>query len=282
MKVIRAKVLGFCMGVRRAVDTVNLAISSNSSNKKIYTLGPLIHNPLLMNNLKNQGVEVLDFKDLSKVDENSVVIIRAHGTTTTVLNDLENKNCILHNATCPRVLLSQKKVQEWSNKGYFTILVGDKNHGEVTSIASYANNNFIVIESLEEAKKLELPEKVFLLSQTTFSPKEFAEISQYLKEKKSDLEIFDSICNATIERQNSLKELENQVDGILIIGGKNSANTRRLYEKAKELFSKAVLIEDENEIPEEFFAMNSVGITAGASTPDFVINKVENCLLNKN
>ena len=132
----------------------------------------------------------------------------------------------------------------------------------------------------EEAKKIEIPEKTVLIAQTTFSPVEFEKIASALKQKNPSVQIFNSICSATMERQNALKELEGKVDAILVIGGKNSANTRRLFETASLICGKTALIEDSSEIPDSFFSLKTVGLTAGASTPDFVIDEVERALLS--
>ncbi len=277
MKIIRAKVLGYCMGVRRAVEKLEKAIES-SGNKKIFTLGPLIHNPLVMQSFREKGVNILHEENICGIDSDSVVVIRAHGTTTSVLKKLNECGCTVIDATCPKVLLSQKRAKEWSEKGYKIFLAGDKNHGEVVSICSYAENP-VVIENSSEAKNLEIPEKSILLAQTTFSPHEFNSICQILKEKNKDLVVFDTICSATMERQNALLELKDKACGIIVIGGKNSSNTKRLYETALTICSRVCLIEKETEIPAEFFSLETVAITAGASTPDNIISQVENELV---
>lgn len=285
MKVIRAAVLGYCMGVRRAVDAADNALRENElSKKKIFTLGPLIHNPTVLKNLEERGLQILTKDNLCVANSDAVVIIRAHGTTPSVMRQLESADTNIIDATCPRVHLSQKRAAQWSQQGYDVIIAGDRNHGEVTSIIGFAEENSVntfVVQSVDEAEKLEVTKKSILIAQTTFSPSEFEKITEVLKQKNSDLVVFNSICSATLERQNALKELKGLVDGILVIGGANSANTRRLYETALS-FCPAVLIENESQIPSEFYNMNTVGITAGASTPDEIINTVENSLLCKN
>lgn len=284
MKVIRAAVLGYCMGVRRAVDAADNALRENElSKKKIFTLGPLIHNPTVLKNLEERGLQILTKDNLCVANSDSVVIIRAHGTTPSVMRQLESADTNIIDATCPRVHLSQKRAAQWSQQGYDVIIAGDRNHGEVTSIIGFAEENSVntfVVQSVDEAEKLEVTKKSILIAQTTFSPSEFEKITEVLKQKNNDLVVFNSICSATLERQNALKELKGLVDGILVIGGANSANTRRLYETALS-FCPAVLIENESQIPSEFYNMNTVGITAGASTPDEIINTVENSLLCK-
>lgn len=263
------------MGVKRAVETAENALNANTSQKKkIFTLGPLIHNPLVLEDLKSRGVQILE-EDLSSVDENSVVIIRAHGTTVETKNVLAELNADVLDATCPRVLLSQKRAAEWASKGYRIVIAGDRNHGEVVSISSCAKNNAVVIENVREAEALEIGDKTVLIAQTTFSPAEFEKITEVIKRKNSRVQVFNSICSATMERQNALCELEGRVDGILVIGGKTSANTKRLYESACRICQSAALIENADEIPLEFYKMGKIGITAGASTPDFIIDQVE-------
>ena len=281
MEIIRARVLGFCFGVRRAVDTAKNAVAGNAdSSKKIFTLGPLVHNPVVMDSLRKNGVQVLSGTDFSMVDSSSVVVIRAHGTTPDIIDSLKSKNAEILDATCPKVHLSQKRAAEWSSKGYDVIIAGDKNHGEVLSISSYAKNKCSVIENAQEALSLEVSEKAILIAQTTFSPVEFEKIENILSGKNSALVVFNSICSATMERQEALAELKGRAQGIIVIGGKNSANTKRLYESALAICPKVILIEDAEEIPSDFFALDTVAVTAGASTPDSTIDRVELFLKN--
>lgn len=269
------------MGVRRAVETAFRALDENAgTDKKVFTLGPLIHNPSVLGVLETRGMSVLDARDLSVVDKNSVVVVRAHGTTPAVMKDLEDRAQIVLDATCPRVHLSQKRAAEWAARGFTVIVAGDRNHGEVVSISAYADGKAIVIENTREALALEIPQKSVLIAQTTFSPDEFSAIAQILKEKNADIQVFNSICSATMERQNALRDLQGKADGILVIGGKNSANTRRLFETAASICKNAALIENQDEIPRGFFDLETVAITAGASTPDQVIDAVEQKLLS--
>ena len=276
MEIIRARVLGFCFGVRRAVETAEKAVAENAgSSRKIFTLGPLVHNPVVMDSLGKCGVQVIDGSSFEMVDENSVVVIRAHGTTPAIIDSLKEKDVEILDATCPKVHLSQKRAKEWSEKGYEVIIAGDKNHGEVVSISSYAKDKCTVIENAGEALGMEIQEKVILIAQTTFSPVEFEKIKEVLLAKNASLVIFNSICSATMERQEALADLNGRADGIIVIGGKNSANTKRLYESALAICSKTILIEDAVEIPPDFLSLRRVALTAGASTPDSTIEKVE-------
>ena len=272
------------MGVRRAVETAELACRENP-DKKIFTLGPLIHNNSALDALAEQGVKVLneDASDLTDDEDNSVVIVRAHGVPPVVIENLQKRGVSVIDATCPRVLSSQKRAADYAKRGYTVFLAGDKNHGEVVGISGYARASgadCIVIEHKEDASAIEhVPEKSVLLSQTTISRSEYDAIAAVLKAKNENLVVLNTICPATNERQNALIELCKNVDGILVIGGRHSANTKRLLRTAQELCAHAALIETAEEIPEEFYTLNRVGLTAGASTPDFVIDSVENALL---
>ena len=294
MEIIRAKVLGYCMGVKRAVDCAERALEENGAGgaaaaSALYTLGPLIHNPSVLQELSGRGLRVLDAAqdDFSSLPPDSVVIVRAHGTTPDVLAALTAARARIVDATCPRVHLSQRRAEEWSGKGFAVIIAGDKNHGEVTSISGFAAKGatasgaegcVCVVQDSAEAEQLAVPEKAVLIAQTTFSPLEFEKIAQVLRQKNPSIILFNSICSATMERQNALRELAGCVDGMLVVGGCSSANTRRLFETAQSLCPAAALIETAAQIPAQFFGLARVGITAGASTPDSVIVAVEEAL----
>lgn len=282
MKVIRASVLGFCFGVRRAVNLVENALE-NSQGKQVYSLGPLIHNENALNELCKKGLQIINENELEKIPFESVVVIRAHGVSPSVIQFLEEKKSIIIDATCPRVKASQKMVERYTKQNDFVILTGDKNHGEVIGIAGYAGKNFAQIQNVLEATQFEFSEQntnVILLSQTTFSPTEFLQIEQILKSKIKNITVMNTICPATNERQNALLELCKKVDGVLIIGGKNSANTKRLFETAKHNCEFVAHIQSLNEIPKKFYDFETVGITAGASTPDNIIEEIEKEIKN--
>ena len=283
MTVILADVLGYCMGVRRAVES---AIASIDKANDVYTLGPLIHNKTALNFLEKKGLKVLNENKAEDAKIGSTVIIRAHGVPPSVNEILKKRECTIINATCPRVTASQKNAARYASMNYTVILAGDSNHGEVIGIAGYAGNKFYLVQDSEDAKKLLPPEdadeNAILLSQTTFSPQEFEKIAEIIKAKYKNLKVMNTICPATKERQDSLLRLCPLVEGVLVVGGKNSANTKRLLQTAKENCSKAALIETSDEIPEDFFKLQIVGITAGASTPDSAIEEVKNALMSHN
>ena len=292
MKVVRAKILGFCAGVRRAVVAAEKALDENKG--QVYTLGPLIHNPVALNKLAERNLKILVESKIPLLNSQDTVIIRAHGVPPETEKAIREKGVNVVNATCPLVTKSQKTAAEYASKGYVIFFAGDKNHGEVIGIEGYAREgakdagkplHFLLVKDVEELKHsimelssqkiLSSDSKIVLLSQTTFSIKMFDNLQAELKSSFPNAEVISSICPATHERQDSLVELCEKVDGIIVIGGKNSANTNRLFATAQKLCKKAVLIETPEEIPSEFFELEIVGITAGASTPDDTIDAVE-------
>ena len=279
MEIFTASVLGYCMGVERAVNLALKTIGEKKENSKLYTLGPLIHNPLVLKELNERGMKVLSDDEIKNVSSGDAVVIRAHGTTAKNIDTLQKQNAVIIDATCPRVKQSQKRVEEWSKKGYDIIIAGDKNHGEVKSLEGFFDSSqggkLYVVQNSDETEVIPLRERTALISQTTFSPEKYDAITTAIKGKKSDAVIFNSICDATLKRQKSLEELAKKVDAILVVGGKQSANTKQLKDLALKYCPNVELIEDETEIPEKFFDFEKVGITAGASTPQFVIDAVK-------
>lgn len=278
MEIIRAEILGFCFGVRRAVEIANKALDENKE-KKVYSLGPLIHNEAALKNLEEKGLLIADENNVFEIEEKSIVIIRAHGVSPSVINQLNEKKCEILDATCPRVKNSQKMVEKYTKQKDFIIFSGDKNHGEVKSIEGYADKNFVLLQNKEEAEFFAnvapKDKSILMMSQTTFSTDEFDAMGTVIKAKYSDVQIENTICPATKERQDALRKLCQQVEGVLVIGGKNSANTKRLFEIASENCEIAAHIQCAEEIPIEFMNMEKIGLTAGASTPDVIIDDVE-------
>ena len=281
MEIVRASVLGFCFGVRRAVELAEKALAENPG-KKVYSLGPLIHNENALKILGEKGLFTVDESAISEIPDGAVVIIRAHGVAPSVTDALESKNCKIIDATCPRVKASQKMVERYSNEDDYVVLTGDRNHGEVIGIAGYAGKNFAQIQDYTEAESFNIPDSdtknIILLSQTTYSPKEFEKIEKLFRARFKNIAVMNTICPATNERQEALLELCKKVEGVIVIGGKNSANTKRLYQTAAANCNHAVHIQNSSEIPSDFYKLNSLGITAGASTPDSIIDDVESLL----
>ena len=278
MKIIRASVLGFCFGVRRAVELAEKALAENPG-KKVYSLGPLIHNENALRSLEEKGLHIVNESDVESLEQGSVVIIRAHGVAPSVTDALEKQGCQIIDATCPRVKASQKMVERYSSQNDYVVLTGDRNHGEVIGIAGYAGENFSQLQDFEDARNFEIAgseeKNIILLSQTTYSPKEFEKIENLFRTKFRNLAVMNTICPATNERQQALLELCSQVEGVLVIGGKTSANTKRLYQTAAANCRLAAHIQSASDIPEEFYNLKTIGITAGASTPDEIIEEVE-------
>ena len=299
MQIIKADIMGYCMGVRRAVDSAEKAIK-DFPHKNIYTLGPLIHNQNALDILEQKGVRVLKLQNDKfsfDIDENSVVIVRAHGVAPQIIKLLEKTGCTIINATCPRVLSNQKRAADFAKRQFAVIIAGDKNHGEVTGLEGFVKefcSECYVIENTKDAEILSNQicqnssinkDNIVLLSQTTISATEYESIGKVLKEKFPSIQILNTICPATTERQEALKKLCAQVDGVVVIGGKSSANTCRLFSMAQDFSENpeyrckfACHIENPCELPKEFFSLEVVGLTAGASTPDEVILSVEKSL----
>ncbi len=268
------------MGVERAVNVALKTIGEKKdSDVRLYTFGPLIHNPLVLRQLADSGMNVLCEDDIKNINEGDAVVIRAHGTTARNIELLNERGALIVDATCPRVKQSQRRVEEWSKKGYDIIIAGDRDHGEVKSLEGFFDSSkggkLFVVQSSDEAENIPQRKKTALISQTTFSPQKYDSIIHIIQEKDPDAVIFNSICRATLERQESLEELAKKVEAVLVVGGKQSANTRQLKELALKFCPHVELIEDESEIPQEFYSFSKVGITAGASTPLFSVEAVE-------
>lgn len=277
--IVRADVMGYCMGVRRAVQTAEEALLE-SSLRPVYTYGPLIHNPTAIERLEREGVVIIGegYAPIPDDFEGKTVLLRTHGIPPKEREELVKRNAHIIDATCPRVISSQKRAENYYKEGFAVFLAGDKAHGEVTSVSGYAPNAVIIQNASEVELLSDWPEKAVLLCQTTMKQSEYDAIAAALSRHIAQLTVLKTICPATQERQQALIELAHCVEGILVIGGKTSANTHRLYLSAKDLCSNAWHIETERDIPSEVFALSKIGLTAGASTPDDVIDAVEKAL----
>ncbi|MGP1438954.1 MAG: 4-hydroxy-3-methylbut-2-enyl diphosphate reductase [Treponema sp.] len=286
--IIRSNIVGYCMGVKRAVESAIKAVKDYPYSH-IYTFGQLIHNPSTLKMLEELNVKSINETDLigDEIKKGDVVIIRAHGVPPKIISILQEKEVIIIDSTCPRVIANRRLAEKHAENNLI-ILAGDKNHPELISIQGYIlnkkNSRCIIIQNAEEAYNLEIPtinSNSFLIAQTTIKETEFILISNILKNKIKNLEIFNTICSATEERQNALKELINKVEAILIIGGKNSANTKRLFNTALESSTPSFFVENESDLPNEIYSFKKIGIASGASTPDEMIDKIEKTLLCK-
>lgn len=272
-KVILAENAGFCFGVQRAVET-SIDIKKKY-NKKIYTLGPLIHNSDVVSFLEQNDIYAIDYENINDLQEGDVVIIRSHGISEAVFNDLKSRGLEIIDATCPFVTNIQKKVKKYSKEGYNIIIVGDENHPEVIGINGWCDNKATITKNGEFNK--ELSNKICAVSQTTEKKENWDKTLDAINDGTREVLSFNTICSATEVRQKSADDLSKEVDAMIVIGGKNSSNTTKLYEIAKHNCENTIHIENSNELPKEYINnknFKKIGITAGASTPDWIIREV--------
>ena len=272
-KVMMAKSAGFCFGVKRAVDTVY----ENASKKNVYTFGPIIHNEEVVKDLEKKGVQVIQsLEELDKL-QGGTIIIRSHGVSKNVYDSIRRRGMEIVDATCPFVLKIHKIVREESEKGKQIIIIGNENHPEVEGIMGWSVTPTIVIDSREKAQSLKLlPScEVCIVSQTTFNYKKFQELVEIISEKGYNMNISNTICNATEERQTEARDIAKQVDAMIVIGGSSSSNTRKLYEICKNECDDTFYIQTLNDLDLSKLGMaDCIGITAGASTPNNIIEEV--------
>jgi len=271
LKVLQAEFMGFCFGVQNAVSIVNREISKKSNNIQI--LGPIVHNPQQIAVFEKAGV-----KTIESVSEATpgVLIIRAHGVPPKVLNEaLSRKDLTVIDATCPLVKLEQNYAKQLFEDGYKVIIIGEKNHPEAIGVKGYANDEAIIIENEEQAEQFPFSsQKLGVVVQTTMLPSKVEGIVKKIFEKSVEIRIYNTICNPTKQHHPSAIKVANQSDVMIVIGGKNSSNTKRLAELCSSI-KPTHHIEGVDEIKKEWFkGAKVVGVTAGTSTPDFVIKEV--------
>ncbi|WP_434291935.1 bifunctional 4-hydroxy-3-methylbut-2-enyl diphosphate reductase/30S ribosomal protein S1 [Clostridium botulinum] len=277
MNVILADKAGFCFGVKRALDTT---INTKENLKgKIYTLGPLIHNNDVVNLLKDKGIEPISIQDVDKLNKDDTIIIRSHGVPLQTINYLKDKGLNVINTTCPHVANIQIKAKKYYEEGYKIVIVGDENHPEVIGINGWCNNSAII--SKDGANINNLDKKVCVLCQTTEKQENWEKVLTILIKNSREILAFNTICNATQVRQQAAKKLSEKVDSMIVIGGKNSSNTTKLYEICKSNCKNTIHVENAEEIPEHIYKnSNIIGVTAGASTPDWIIKEAINKMNN--
>ena len=276
MEVIRAKSAGFCFGVKRAVDTVYEQVEKQTG-KQIYTYGPIIHNEEVVKDMEAHGVKVLRGEEELKGLEEGLVIIRSHGVPKRICDLMDEKGIEYVDATCPFVKRIHKIVAEESKKGSRIIIIGNPDHPEVEGIRGWAGENVTVIKNAEEAEKFEntTSERICIVSQTTFNYNKFKDLVEIISEKGYDINVFNTICNATEERQTEARELAKKSDAMIVIGGRHSSNTQKLFEISKKECSNTFYIQTKNDLNmEDFSNIGMLGITAGASTPNNIIKEV--------
>lgn len=277
MTITLADSAGFCFGVKRAVDTVYHLLEDKE--KKVYTLGPIIHNEQVVQDLNANGVGVVcNPEEISGEDNNATLVIRSHGVSQDVIRRIKEKGLCYEDATCPFVKKIHQTVEEYSAKSYRIIIIGSKDHPEVQGILGWTNGRGTVIETAEEAEDFSLAdpqEKICIVSQTTFNYKKFQELVEIFSEKGYDIIAVNTICNATSTRQKEAEELAARSDAMIIIGGKHSSNSRKLYEICKNQCENTFFIQTADDLEGiSFDSFASLGITAGASTPNNIIQEV--------
>lgn len=285
MRVITAKSAGFCFGVKRAVETVYKQLELETE-KQIYTYGPIIHNEEVVKDLEERGVKVIrSEEELEKLTE-GLVIIRSHGVPKRICDMLEKRGVSYVDATCPFVKRIHKIVSEESERGSYIVIVGDPEHPEVQGIRGWAKDNVSVIQNAEEAQKFSLNscgnaipcrQKVCVVAQTTFNYNKFKDLVEIISEKGYDISVLNTICNATKERQTEARSIAEEVDAMIVIGDKHSSNTQKLFEICKKACNNTYYIQTLGDLNmNQLRSVETVGITAGASTPNNIIEEVQN------
>ena len=276
-----AKSAGFCFGVKRAVDMVYDEVKKG---ERVYTLGPIIHNQQVVDDLEKKGVKVIDSVNDINNGYDATVIIRSHGVPEKVIKALREKNVNIVDATCPFVLKIHKIVKEASQSGKTIVIIGSDNHPEVEGIKGWCVNEPVVLESVEEAENYTVDgaKKLCVVSQTTFNYKKFKDIVDILSKKSYDIDVMNTICNATEERQTEAGTIARQSDAMLVIGGKHSSNTQKLYEICRKECENTYFIQTLDDLDlKQLQSFRSVGITAGASTPNNIIKEVQSYVRNE-
>ena len=275
MEVTVAKTAGFCFGVKRAVEKVYEQIGK--TEKPIYTYGPIIHNEQVVGDLQEKGVEVIDTLEELRTIRDAVVVIRSHGVGKDVYDILKENGVEIVDATCPYVKKIHRIVEKQTAEGRRVLIVGSEDHPEVQGIKGWGDERTKVIENMDDFRRLELPEdeKLCIVSQTTFNYKKFQDLVEKISKTRYDITVLNTICNATQERQVEAMRIASQVDVMLVIGGKHSSNTQKLYDICRKECKNTYYIQTLGDFnPECISSVRSVGITAGASTPNKIIEEV--------
>ena len=281
MKVELAKSAGFCFGVEKAVNTVYE--EAKNENEIVYTLGPIIHNEEVVKDMKKRGVEAVKIEDLDSLPKGTV-IIRSHGVSRDVYNFVKNSGHRVVDATCPFVKKIHAIVSVQSGKGKTVVIIGNPDHPEVMGIKGWGDKNTYAVENIEQFINLGLKkdEEIIIVAQTTFNHKKFQEIIDKISLLGYDVRCFNTICNATQERQAEAKNIASNVDAMIVIGDKKSSNTGKLVEICQEECKNTVFIQTLEDLDyDALLSVDSVGITAGASTPKHIIEEVQNIVRSK-
>ena len=277
MEVNVAKTAGFCFGVKRAVDQV-YEQTEKENGKKIYTYGPIIHNEEVVKDLRSRGVEVIHSEEELAALTEGIVIIRSHGVPKRIYDLLEERKLQYVDATCPFVKKIHNIVKKASEEGSHVIIIGNPEHPEVQGIMGWSLLPVTVIQDAEEAEQLSLPEeqKICIVSQTTFNYNKFKDLVEIISKKRYDISVLNTICNATKERQTEAKSIAKGVDAMIVIGDKHSSNTQKLFEICKKACNNTYYIQTLDDFDmNQLRSVETVGITAGASTPNKIIEEVQ-------
>ncbi|MBR4138642.1 MAG: 4-hydroxy-3-methylbut-2-enyl diphosphate reductase [Lachnospiraceae bacterium] len=277
MEVKLAKTAGFCFGVKRAVETVYKEAEKN--NETIYTFGPIIHNEQVVEDLEKNGVFVVNsVEELKKLQPGTTVIVRSHGVGKAIYDLMEACGLHIVDATCPFVKKIHRIVERESNAGKSIIIIGNDKHPEVEGIKGWVCGKVSVIENFDEARafRAEANEQLCIVSQTTFNYNKFQDLVEIICEKGYDVESINTICNATEERQTEAKLIAGTVDGMIVIGGSHSSNTQKLFEICKKECENTHYIQTLEDLDiDSLKSCECIGITAGASTPNNIIEEVQ-------
>ena len=272
MEVLLADEYGFCFGVERAVELVEDAVSEGI--RPIRSLGPLIHNAQEMERLGEKGVSTIDSPQ--EADADTIAVIRAHGVTPQVQRDLEERAAKVIDATCPFVTRVQHLAERAAKQGRDVVVAGNPDHPEMIGVVGYAPNNTYVVRDASEVASLPNLRSPLVVSQTTIKLKTFLEVAEAVRQKAdAEPQVVNTICSATRDRQDAARALAGEVDAFYVIGGRHSSNSVKLLAVCQEQCAKSFLIETPAEIkPEDLVGIERVGVTAGASTPDWLIDQV--------
>ena len=278
MEVRLAKTAGFCFGVKRAVETVYEQVKE-CQGEKIYTYGPIIHNEEVVKDLKNKGVEVIYTEEELRKLTTGVVIIRSHGVPKKIHDILDEQGLRCVDATCPFVKKIHRIVEEESKNGKHIIIIGDASHPEVQGIKGWSETEVTIIKTEEEALgfKLNSDTDICIVSQTTFNYNKFKYLVEIISKKSYNIHVLNTICNATKERQTEAASIANEVDAMIVIGDKHSSNTQKLFEICQSACKDTYYIQTLDDLDmNQLKSVKTVGITAGASTPNNIIEEVQN------
>ncbi len=277
MKVVTAKTAGFCFGVKRAVDTVYDQVIKNQ-DKRIYTFGPIIHNDEVIKDMKQKGIQVIYSEEELKQINDGVVIIRSHGVAKNIYEMISAQGLECVDATCPFVKKIHRIVETESEKGNHIVIIGNPEHPEVMGIKGWSKTPVTIVQSVQEMDNLELTygKKVSIVAQTTFNYNKFQDIVDIVSKKSYDVSVLNTICSATKERQTEANEIASKVDAMIVIGDKQSSNSQKLFEICKKACNDTYYIQTLKDLDiDQLESVDTVGITAGASTPNNIIEEVQ-------